>query len=143
MAAKRLQSELDTLRAENMKLKGELQSLNENTVISSMNDMKMQYEELKRNTICLEQYMEVKMDSKRYFYLLKTVDNINSTIISDLFNLMNLIKRCQDGEMKHWNEEDRTKHTLKHLQDLKTKISLIEEMIDRQTDDHDHECECC
>lgn len=54
--SKGLKNDLELLRLENENLKRQLNELNENMVISSMNDLKEKLEEIKRNSAPLHEY---------------------------------------------------------------------------------------
>lgn len=132
MTTKKVQAQIDSLIDENNKLKEQLAELNENTVITSMNDMKKQYEELKMNTVDIEQFLDVQLDAKRYLYLLKTVENINMLVVGEMMNLTEFVKRCDLNEISPENKHRRISVGLTEMRD---RIMLIQELIDKQTDD--------
>jgi len=86
--SKNLKQDYENLRLENQKLKTQIEDLNENTVINSMNDMKKEYEQLKQESISLDTYLDLRELYKVSIYTNKSITNINDIIINDLNTLI-------------------------------------------------------
>lgn len=82
--SKTLKTENESLKLEIECLKNEIKQLNENTVIESMNDMKIQLEELENNSISLNTFVSLKNNYKQCFNVSVSVNNINNVIIEEL-----------------------------------------------------------
>jgi len=79
-----LLDEIRKLEMDNLKLKQENQSLtvqlnelNENTIVQSMNDMKTRYEQLERTSIPIRDYQYLKMEMKDYKRQTIAINKIN------------------------------------------------------------------
>lgn len=77
-----LQITIDDLRAQNADLKKQLEDLNENTVIMSMNDMKVRYEQLLLTSVTIDEYNE-----------LYTQNEINKSVISTIKHISQILKK--------------------------------------------------
>jgi hypothetical protein len=70
------------LKQEINNLKLELSQLNENTVISSMNDMKEKYEHLLNTTVCNHRFYNLKDHYVRNNNIIKTIDVVIQNNVS-------------------------------------------------------------
>jgi hypothetical protein len=104
-------------------LKEQIKHLNENTVIQSMNDMKEQYEKLKR------EYHELRFDNKRLLKSINAIEIINNLILRKLFDISYF-----EGIEKFLSSCGID------ISDITKNSRLIDEIITDIKDDH--ECNC-
>lgn len=91
MSKKQLQDlseKYDKVVSENETLKSRLAELNENTVISSMNDMKDEYDKLMRSSVSIDKFMHVKCNYKQCQDVTKTVNGVNNVNIDQINSLI-------------------------------------------------------
>lgn len=139
-----LQLEIETLRLQNSDLKKEnqnlqleLDKLNENTVICSMNDMKIQFEELKESTIPIYLYEHLKDYYKKCFSIIKAIDKITFIVIDDIFELKEII--IDENSTKLF----KNKSIENQLNSINNSLLMIPKIINRDEYEwNENECYC-
>jgi hypothetical protein len=132
-----LTEENEALKKQVKILQTELDDLNENTIISSMNDMKRCYEDLVANSVCNHRFNYLKSYCKRYFNIIRTLDMINKTIFDNLIALMSFINNYSD-EYDETSKEARIKFDITSTID---RVQLMSEIIHRDSDEwEDQDC---
>lgn len=125
------------LKKENQNLQFELNKLNENTVICSMNDMKIQFQELKDSTIPIYLYERLQDCYKKCFSIIKAIDQITSVVIDDIFYLKEVIFN-EDLTMSFKN-----KRIENQLNSINNSLSIIPKIINRdEYEFNENECYC-
>jgi hypothetical protein len=128
----------EQLLKDNASLKQQLNNLNENTIIQSMNDMKKQYEELKQESVPIEMYEEICLVNRTLLKLTNTIEMINNLNTQKIFDIsFNLKKFVNDDDV-----EDISDYMFlfdRDLCDLKYNSRLINTFINKNNDDN----ECC
>jgi phosphoribosyl-dephospho-CoA transferase len=136
-----LKEQNEQLLKEVVTLREQVKHLNENTIVQSMNDMKEQYEELKRESVPSEMYEEIKFEKKRLLKLMNTIEMINNLNLRKLFDISHFIKR--------FNEINNTENKLserflsicdRDLENITKNSRLIDEFI--TNNDEGNECTC-
>ena len=128
---------MNKLKEQNELLVKEIESLkkqlNENTVIESMNDMKEQYEELKRESVSRELYDQLIYDYKNLIKLKTTLETINNLNIRNIMMLHISIKN---------DEENKTipKNIEYNIRDISKNSRIMQELIN--FNEEDNECTC-
>lgn len=127
------------LKTRNEFLEEKIKSLNDNTVIESMNDMKEQFLELQRNTIPKGVYFQQRHDNKRLTKLMNTIELINNSNLNKVQELSQFINCYND------NHEEEIPDGFTHICDidldqLTNNLNLIDEFIN--DNDNDNECSC-
>jgi len=139
MSKQNLKEQNEQLLKEVATLREQIKHLNENTIVQSMNDMKEQYEELKRESVPGEMYEEIKFEKKRLLKLMNTVEMINNLNLRKIFETSHFIKG--------FNEINNTENQLserflsiceKDFEDITKNTRLIDEFIT-----YDDEDNCC
>lgn len=139
MSKQNLKEQNEQLLKEVATLREQIKHLNENTIVQSMNDMKEQYEELKRESVPGEMYEEIKFEKKRLLKLMNTVEMINNLNLRKIFETSHFIKG--------FNEINNTENQLserflsiceKDFEDITKNTRLIDEFI--TYDDEDNYC---
>jgi len=140
MSKQNLKEQNEQLLKEVATLREQIKHLNENTIVQSMNDMKEQYEQLKRESVPGEMYEEIVFEKKRLLKLMNTIEMINSLNIRKIFNTSHFIKRF--NEMNN-TENQLSEHFMnicdRDLQDITKNARLIDEFI---TDNEEDGCSC-
>ncbi len=117
---------------ENQELKIKLNSLNENTIVQSMNDMKAKYDELMESTVSINAYIGLKDDKKNSDGIITTISHINLNLKEHIDRLQKLIMHSKDTA--HLTKEfmdNRIDSTLEYIDD---KLELIIEIINSNED---------
>lgn len=133
-----LQEDYEILMKDNSLLEDKLAELNENTIISSMNDMKEKYEELVSNSVCITKYNTLKRCYVANYDLVRTFFNIHVVIKNNLQMLRNTIRKDLDT-IKYYEfkvgdpiSEDSTHNkaygSMASLNKIDAKLSLIGEL---------------
>jgi hypothetical protein len=117
---RKLCNKITELETENNCLKKKLLDLNENTIVESMNDMKLQFEEWKENSICLDDFDNLKDYYIRNFEISKTIKTINGIMIDNLMSFKNgctndTIKMVENRRVRYI---DRTMHYYQLIYDI-------------------------
>lgn len=86
--SKTLKIENDSLKLENEHLKNQIQQLNENTVIESMNDMKIKLQELEDSSVPLSLFSSLHHNYKQCFNISISINNINNIIKNELKSIL-------------------------------------------------------
>lgn len=123
-----LKLENDSLKLEYANLNYEIKQLNENTVIESMNDMKIQLQELEDNSIPLNIYSSLKNSYKQCYNVSVSVNNINNIIIDDLESIL------------HSNFTDEYKNDT--IESTINNLSLITKIINNHDEWTENVCHC-
>lgn len=123
---------------ENEDLKKKLEELNENTVISSMKDMKEQYEKLMNTTVPIERFRHIKYTYKQYVEVVNAITCINNINIDKLNNLMYIINQ---NKPEGSEETFREKQLKRSLDKLETSFEMIDNIFDKLKEDCC--CDCC
>lgn len=133
-----LEDKHDEVLKENEELKVKLTELNENTIISSMNDMKQKYEELMANSVCLSKYETIKRYYKTNYELVRTCANIQIILKNNIYSLKNVVRRdlnrIKEYEKKLGEviseelEHNKEYGSLALINKLNTKITLLGEL---------------
>lgn len=130
-----LEKQNDTFKIKIEALEKELDDLNENTVISSMNDMKEQYEELVNNSVCCHKFYSLQSFYKQNLNTLKSVDAIGNVIYDNVLSLLLFM------DNNHYDEALRNNNIKHHLHSIKDRLQLICEII-AKNDDEWYESTC-
>ncbi len=128
----------EILMKDNSLLEDKLAELNENTIISSMNDMKEKYEELVSNSVCITKYNTLKRCYTVNYELVRTFFNIHVVIKNNLQMLRNTVRKDLDT-IKYYelkvgdpSSEDSTHNkaygSMASLNKIDAKLSLIGEL---------------
>lgn len=128
------------LKTRNEFLEEKIKSLNDNTIIESMNDMKEQFLELQRNTIPKGVYFQQRHDNKRLTKLVNAIELINSSNLNKVSELSRFINCYNEN-----HEEEEIPDSFTHICDidldqLTNNLNLIDEFINDLEDDN--ECSC-
>jgi hypothetical protein len=126
--SKNLKVENESLKLEIENLKNEIKQLNENTVIESMNDMKLQLQELEDNSVPLNTFLSLKNNYKECYNVSVSVNNINNVIIEEL----HAIRNC------NFTEEYKNKIIDSSINSL----SMISKIIINHEEWNENECHC-
>lgn len=134
-----LESQNELLKSKIDSLEQDLEELNENTVISSMNEMKEQYEDLLNNSVCSHKFYTLESYYKRSTNMLKTIDTI-ATILYD-----NVLSTLLFMDGNNCSNEAIKKNTIKHnMSSVKDRLQLICEIINKDDDEwSDNQCSKC
>lgn len=141
MSKHNLKEQNEILSKEITILKEEIKSLNENTVIQSMNDMKERYEELNRESVPIEEYEDLLSQIKTLSKLISTTDMINNLNLSKICNISYYIENHneQDTEDMCLSENKLSERFMsicrKDLSNITNNCKLIQEFIN-------NECQC-
>ena len=135
-----LQHENESLKLQVQTLKSQLDDLNENTVISSMNEMKERYDHMMENTVCINKFYNLKNYYTRYLTLARTVDNVTDVIRDDVNRLIHFLSFYKPGHAT-FNEETKEKRINVDLSDISNRLLMVTQLLNRE-DDEWTECEC-
>lgn len=126
-----LESENARLAAKVKELQDELEALNENTVITSMNDMRDRYNELISSCVCFHKYQTLKCYYKRSFAMCKTIENISSLLFDKVMQLIIFMDQYtpERPNFSHDIQQIRIKNDIANVKD---RIQLILELFDRE-----------
>lgn len=133
----KLKRQNDDLIDENKNLQFELDNLNENTVICSMNDMKKQVEELKESTVPIYLYEHLKDCYKKCFYIIKTIDQITSIVSDEICDLKETIFN------ENFTVPFKNKRIEYQLNSIDNSLSMIQKIVNK--DDYEwneNDCHC-
>lgn len=125
-----LNDEMIRLREENVRLKSELDALNENTIILSMNDMKCVNDDLRRQNELLEETLCNSVSDYRYKILMKRKLELEGILTSVTYFLYAIIKDIQKDDALQGTS--RTMYKIK-LQQI---LSVLKMYIDPELDDN-------
>jgi hypothetical protein len=139
---KQLLEKVKVLEQENTTLKAQLAELNENTVISSMNDMKERYEHLVENTVSIHKYESLKDYYKRVLQNIKTINTINIVNRENTLTLNRFLESYTKEKRAHYDEAFRDKKVIDFLKSILDRTHLIMEIYSRDDEEWD-EYECC
>ena len=134
--------DMEQLRNENEKLKAQLKYLNEeNTIISSMNDMKKRYDELMQNTVSIDQFNYTTEQLEEHSKIIKSISMINDVNFENLDNLTDNLKRYINDRISKESREPtfQENRIQKRLDDLLNRLLLITEIVNKIDE---HECDC-
>jgi len=130
------------LKLENMKLqqekqefKKQLEDLNENTIIQSMNDMKIRYEQLEMNSVPYEKYDYVTMLIVEYKKQNITIDKINDKNKIELETFYNNYKNTTMDKTKIFDKLYSTYSTTFRFIDMILNESDDDEQFQFRSDD--------
>lgn len=134
-----LESQNELLKSKIDSLEQDLEELNENTVISSMNEMKEQYEDLLNNSVCSHKFYSLESYYKRSMNIIKTVDTITGVLYDNVLSTLLFMdsNNCSNESIK--------KNTIKHnMNSIKDRLQLICEIISKDEDEWvDTQCVKC
>ena len=133
-----LNQENDFLRQQVISLEQKLRDLNENTVISSMNDMKKKYEHLLENTVSVDEFLSVKNDYKKYLYLAKTLENINKVILNDATSLNIFLTAYTVDNAPNYSKIYKKKRITSGIDEIQQRLEIAMDIIELQEDN----CTC-
>lgn len=139
MSKQNLKEQNEQLLKEVATLREQVNHFNENTIVQSMNDMKKQYEELKRDSVSNEIYQELSFDKKRLSKLMNTIDMINNLNIRKIFDMLIFIKRFNENTTVNKLSDHFISVCERDIQDITKNSRLIDEFI---TDSEEDNC-CC
>ena len=123
-----LKLENDSLKLENENLNYEIKQLNENTVIESMNDMKIQLQELENNSVQLNIYSSLKNSYKQCYNVSVSANNINDIIIEELELILH-------NDFTEGYKNDIIESTINNL-------SLVNKIINNHEEWNENICHC-
>ena len=126
--SKNLKLENDSLKSEIENLKNEIKQLNENTVIESMNDMKLELQELENNSVPLNLFLSLRNNYKQSYNISVSVNNINNVIIEEL----------QEIQHNNFTEEYKSKIIDSSINSL----LMISKIINNHEEWNENECHC-
>lgn len=126
--SKNLKLENDSLKSEIENLKNEIKQLNENTVIESMNDMKLELQALEDNSVPLNLFLSLRSNYKQSYNISVSVNNINNVIIEEL-------QQIQDN---NFTEEYKSKIIDSSINSL----LMISKIINNHEEWNENECHC-
>ena len=118
----------ESLKLVNENLNYEIKQLNENTVIESMNDMKVQLQELEDNSVQLNIYSSLKNSYKQCYNVSVSVNNINNIIIDELDSIL------------HSNFSDEFKNDI--IESTINNLSLMSKIINNHDEWNENDCHC-
>lgn len=124
-----LEKQNEAFKTKIISLEKELDNLNENTVISSMNDMKERYDELVNNTVCSHNFYSLQSYYKRNSDLLKSIDVIGNIIYDNVLSLLLFI------DNNHYDQGLRDNNIKHNLGSIKDRLQLICEIIGKDDDE--------
>lgn len=123
-------------------LSSQIADLNENTVISSMNEMKERYDKMIATTVCINKFLNLKFHYTRYFNLAKTVDNVSSIIQDDVINLMHFLDYYKPENNVSFSEETKKNRLANDLKNISNRLLMVSQLVNRDEDEwSDTECE--
>lgn len=125
--------EIKYYKTENNSINKKLKELNENTIVESMNDMKIQYQQLVETTVPIDLYTSIKYDVKQFKKIINTVDLLTDINI-DCIN--NLIEFCKN-ENENNNYKDKI---IIDLLELGYSFSIFKNLYRNHY--NDFECDC-
>jgi hypothetical protein len=133
-----LEKQNETLKEQVRCLEDELGELNENTVISSMNDMKERYEELVNNSVCCHKFYSLQACYYKYSTTLKSIELINSVIYDNVVST----RTCFEND---YYDNALKQNTIKNnLNNIRDRIQLICEIISKEYEEwEDNKCHMC
>lgn len=126
--SKNLKLENDSLKSEIENLKNEIKQLNENTVIESMNDMKLELQALEDNSVPLNLFLSLRNNYKQSYNISVSVNNINNVIIEEL----------QEIQHNNFTEEYKSKIIDSSINSL----LMISKIINNHEEWNENECHC-
>ncbi|NBO98878.1 MAG: hypothetical protein EBU90_01950 [Proteobacteria bacterium] len=126
-----LETENARLLSKVKELQDELDALNENTIVTSMNDMRDRYNELVSSCVCLHRHQNLKMYYKRSFGMCKTIENISSLLFDKVMQLIIFMDQYtpERPNFSHDIQQIRIKNDMTSIKD---RIQLILELFDRE-----------
>jgi cell division septum initiation protein DivIVA len=133
-----LRQENEALQTEVISLQHQLEDLNENTVISSMNDMKEKYEHLVENTVSINDFLSVKDDYLKYLYLVKTLENINKVILNEATCLNTFVSAYTSANAPNYSKEFKKKRIAGGIAEIKQRLETAKDIIESQ----EETCSC-
>lgn len=135
MSKKHLETENTHLKGKIAELEEQLKNLNENTVISSMNDMRDRYNDLVSNSVCVCRYNKMKMNFKQAFGMCKTIENISSLLFDKLMFMVIYIDQSPRTSV----EFERFRQDVRSVRD---RVQLVLELVERNDDlEYNNECD--
>jgi tRNA G10 N-methylase Trm11 len=139
MSKQTLKEQNEQLLKEVATLREQVKHLNENTIVQSMNDMKEQYEELKRESVPTEIYDEITFEKKKLIKLMNTIEMINNLNLRKLFDISHFIKRFNEMNTENKLSERFKDICERDIQDITKNCRLIDEFI---SNEDDNGCTC-
>lgn len=122
-------------------LSSQMAELNENTVISSMNEMKERYDKMIASTVCINKYFNLKMYYTKYLNLAKTIENVNSIIHDDVLNLTHFLEVYKPNH-SGFSEEIKSRRLTNDLMHISNRLLMITQLINKDDDEwSDNECD--
>ena len=118
----------ESLKLVNENLNYEIKQLNENTVIESMNDMKVQLQELEDNSVQLNIYSSLKNSYKQCYNVSVSANNINDIIIEELELILH-------NDFTEGYKNDIIESTINNL-------SLVNKIINNHEEWNENICHC-
>lgn len=118
-----MSKKLTDLQLENARLKQQIAELNENTVISSMNDMKEEYDRLKQNSVPHHIYLSCRDNLRSSKNLIHAIEKVNKVVLNDMSGFCHML-RHSEGLTKE--RQDMIQEACSHMKD---RILLVNEMI--------------
>jgi hypothetical protein len=127
-------SELSLLHQENVLLKlkvvsleGELASLNENTIVESMNDMKVKYEELMKTSVCMHRFLDLQRYYKEACHKLIALDQIINLIYQNTLTLEKSVENMI--EAREPNDNFFNQRIFKEVASIQDRLELLLEIV--------------
>lgn len=133
-----LEKQNETLKNKIDSLEKELEDLNENTVISSMNDMKDRYEELVNNSVCCHRFYSLQSYYKRNVNIIKSIETIGCIVYDNVLSLLLSI------DNNYYDQSIRDNNIKHNLNSIKDRIQLICEIIGKEDEEwYESNCDKC
>lgn len=143
MSNKNLKTENDSLKIklnnillENQLLEKQLSKLNENTIVESMNDMKLELEQMQENTVPIQIMYNLKEHLKQSKNTISSINSINSILIDDLCHFKYLINN------KNVTKENKDEYIEKYSIIFQNTFVLIKKIINKFEEEYCDECDC-
>ena len=131
-----LKNENQDLKNENLDLKRQLQELNENTIVESMNDMKHQYEVLKNNSVSFNTFLNLKNYYKESCNTNISINSINNIILEDFQDFYDTINSTLAEPYK-------SQRIKTMFYSINSSLLIISKLIDKNEDQwSENMCDC-
>jgi H2-forming N5,N10-methylenetetrahydromethanopterin dehydrogenase-like enzyme len=141
MSNKNLKTENDSLKIklnnillEKQLLEKQISELNENTIIESMNDMKLELEQMQENTVPIQLMYNLREHLKQSKNTISSINSINSILIDDLYNFKYLINDK--------NITNKDEYFEKYFTIFQNTFGLIKKIVNKYEEDYSDVCDC-
>jgi hypothetical protein len=141
MSNKNLKTENDSLKIrlnnillEKQLLEKQISELNENTIIESMNDMKLELEQMQENTVPIQLMYNLREHLKQSKNTISSINSINSILIDDLYHFKYLINDK--------NITNKDEYFEKYFTIFQNTFGLIKKIVNKYEEDYSDVCDC-